>query len=269
MTTRPSSNWIASDANGAYSSAAGFLGSIRSCRSYKPDPLTEQTVATAVQIAQRAPSASNHQPYSVALITDPQLRRDLEDTMAVQEFARTAPALLFVYVDWRRQDRIARLLGAPTSMNQLSRLIIGVQDASIFAQALTLALASLGVGTCMLANPLLALSDTAKILGLPHSACLPLVAICAGYPNEAPSQRPRYGIESVLHLNRTSAQHDDEALLEYLERGDAALRAESYFDWTGDGVDNWFDHYRIKYGHKALERTWQPLAMKILDFLDP
>jgi nitroreductase len=245
-----------------------LLAASRSIRRYADRPVPDELVLDAVATAQRAPSASGHQPYSVSWVRDPGLRAELEDAMTVQEYVRAAPLFLLIYVDWSRQDRIAEQLLGGTSMNRTSRQVVGMIDATVFTHHLELALAAQGLGTCLAANPLLAMADVARILGLPRHSCLPLHVLVAGYPGEAPPPRPRYPLDMVLHTDRRPAEPSPADVAAYLAEGDATLRAEDYFVVTGDPVASWYDHYRIKYGAHALRRTWQPLDAELPRFLE-
>ncbi|MGH9199507.1 MAG: nitroreductase family protein, partial [Acidimicrobiia bacterium] len=208
-------------------------------------------------------------PYSVIVVTDSVLRSELESVMRVQQFVKSAPVFLVICVDWSRQDAVAREVIGGTQMNQLSRLVIGMIDASIFAHQVALALMSFGLGTCFLANPLLALEESARILSLPSQTCMPLHVLVAGYPDQTPPQRPRYPPDLVVFQDRSWLPPDEERIRDYLRNGNARLQEEDYFEFTDDGVQSWYEHYRVKYGDVARERTWEPLARQVLKFLDP
>ncbi|HEV2756756.1 MAG TPA: nitroreductase family protein [Actinomycetota bacterium] len=248
---------------------ASFLEGLRSIRRFDDRDVPDEVVRRAIEIGQRAPSASNHQPYSVIVVKDRGLRHELETTLRVQRFVEDAPVFLVVCVDWSRQDAVALEVGGPTQMNQLSRLVIGMTDCSIFAHHLTLALMAFGLGVCFVANPVLALDETARILSLPKISCVPLHVVVAGYPAEDPPLRPRYPTDLVVFEDRGWHPPDVDAVRDYLRRGDERLREESYFEVTGDDVGTWYEHYAVKYGDRALNRTWAPLASQILGFLDP
>lgn len=252
---------------GATDAATALLASGASVRRFTTDPVPDAVVEQAVAVAQRAPSASGHQPYSVSYVTDPDLRGELESAMAVQAFVHDAPVFLLVYVDWSRQDVIADALVGPSSMNRMSRLMVGTIDASIFAHHLALALRAAGLGVCMVANPLLAMDEVARILGLPAASCMPLHVLVAGHPAEVVPPRPRYPRDMVLHRDARPGPPDVEETLAYLRRGDEELQAVRYFEVTGDPITSWPEHYAIKYGPRAAERTWEPLAGALPGFL--
>lgn len=247
---------------------ASALAASSSVRRFTDEPVPDEVVERAVAVAQRAPSASNHQPYSVAFVRDPRLRTDLEDAMDVQEFVRAAPVFLLVYVDWSRQDAMAEQLLGSTAMNRTSRLMVGTIDASVFAHHLALALTAAGLGVCWVASPLLALQDVARLLALPPRSCMPLHVLVAGHPDESAPPRPRYPLDMVLHRDARPGAPDVGRTMDYLRRGDEELRAVDYFRVTGDPIGSWPEHYAIKYGRRAAERTWEPLAAALPGFLD-
>lgn len=236
-----------------------WLAESVSTRSFRPDPVDDASIRNAIAVAQRAPSTCNHQPYCVISINDEAARSRLTEVMVVQNFILEAPVWLMVCVDWSRQQIIAESVGVVNQMPQLARQVVGVVDATMFAHHLVLALNALGLGTCYIASPYTALKQVADILEAPPHDCMPLHLICAGVPAEKPAPRPRYPIGLVFHSEKYRAP-DADAVNEYLDDGDQALREAGYFVTAQTGVSNWRNHYRVKYGDIASVRTWQPLV---------
>lgn len=242
-----------------------FLSGVASIRKFTPAPVAPRIVAEAIRIAQRAPSASNHQPYRVIEVRSAQVRDALLDAMAVQSFCALAPVMLVVCVDWTRQDLVARKVVGPNAMTREAKLVLGISDASIFAQHLALALQASGLGVCYVASPFTALEKVAAILQCPPDGVMPLHILVAGHAQEDPAPRPRYDSAAVHDTDRycppEPAQIDA-----YLSMADASYQRENYGAVAEDGCNSVYQHYAVKYGRKALERTWLPLSCDLQKF---
>ncbi len=73
-----------------YARAADFLATIdrrRSVRSFAPDPVPLAVIRTAIQAAGTAPSGAHMQPWTFALVTDPDLKRQIREAAEAEERA--------------------------------------------------------------------------------------------------------------------------------------------------------------------------------------
>lgn len=246
-------------------SVSSFLSGVASVRKFKSGLVDRHVIAQAIEIAQRAPSASNHQPYRVIEVCSPQVRNALLGAMAVQSFCALAPVLLVVCVDWTRQDQVARKVIGSNAMTRDAKLVLGISDASIFAQHLALAMQASGLGVCYVASPFTALEKVAEILHCPLDGVMPLHILVAGYPEEQPAPRPRYPAAAVHDTDRYSPLGSAE-IDKYLAMSDESYQRENYGAIAEDGCDSIYTHYAVKYGPRARERTWLPLSNDLQKF---
>jgi nitroreductase len=244
---------------------APFLAGLSSVRKFSSSEVDPALVRAAVGIAQRAPSASNHQPYSVIEVRSPEVRERLLGAMAVQGFCAAAPVFLVVCVDWSRQDLVAARVAGGNAMPREAKLVLGIADASIFAQQLALALQASGLGVCYVASPYTALGAVAAILECPPDEVMPLHILVAGHPAEQPLPRPRYPLDDIYHTDRY-APPAPQRVEAYLETADLSYQRENYGAVAEDGCRSIYEHYAVKYGAKALARTWRPLAADLPAF---
>ncbi len=66
----------------------------RSVRQFSSDPVSLDAVRTAIHAAGQAPSGANKQPWTFALITDPEIKREIRMAAEAEErefYARRAP----------------------------------------------------------------------------------------------------------------------------------------------------------------------------------
>ena len=222
--------------NDAFAILTETMAGHRSIRRFLPDPVPEETIREAVQAAQQAATSSWIQAYSLLQITDPDERQQLAELTGGQPQVAEAGAFFAVCADSRRHRLVAEQLGKPYEGN-LETFLLGVVDASLFAQNLTLAFESAGLGTCYIGGLRTRLPEVDALLEIPHGVW-PLFGLCVGTPDpEVPTAiRPRLPVEAVwmkdryLDDERTRALmevHDQEAAVHYAGRG---LEGRN---WTG------------------------------------
>lgn len=233
----------------------------RSVRKYTDRKLSREELETIVRAGQQAPFAS--QLYSVLYSTEGPIAFD-------------APIWFVVCVDTYKLERFMKLRGWDIVTNDLTLLLLGMQDAAYMAENMVIAAESLGIGSCFLgavsssASRIKALSER---LGLP-TRVLPMVELVMGYPDEDFLPRPRYPLAFTLFENRYPELSDedvgeamkvmDDGYLEqeYYRRYGAKLEVEDgrKDDCTLDNY-NWTEHISRKWGQ------WARSPYELLDAL--
>ena len=233
----------------------------KSVRKYTDRKLTRNELETILRAGQQAPFAS--QLYSVLYSTEGPIAFD-------------APIWFVVCVDTYKLERFMKLRGWNIVTNDLTLLLLGMQDAAYMAENMVIAAESLGVGSCFLgavsssAARIKALSER---LGLPRRV-LPMVELVMGYPDEDFPPRPRYPLAFTLFENRYPELSDedvreamkvmDDGYLEqeYYRRYGAKLEVEDgrKDDYTLDNY-SWTEHISRKWGQ------WAQSPNELLDAL--
>ena len=194
----------------------------RSIRVFKDTPIPEEHIQEAMLAGQAAATSSAVQPYCIIRVTDDDTRQQIADLAGPQQKVRDCAAFFVICADLRKHMLITQRAGNEYKTS-LEAFLVGSIDASLFAQNFTLALESLGHGTCYIGgirNNLPLLDD---LLELPEGVC-PLYGRCAGVPDQDPSHRPRLAPDAMLFNDRyphdelTLAQIDayDETYKQYL-----------------------------------------------------
>lgn len=223
----------------------------KSVRKYTDRKLTDDQLNTVVRAGQQAPFAS--QLYSVIYSTE-------------EPIPFHAPIWFVVCVDAYKMERFMRRRGWDIVTNDLTLLLLGMQDASYMAQNMVIAAESLGMGSCFLG----AVSSSApriKALGeklaLPRRV-LPMVELVMGYPDEDFPPRPRYPLDFALFENRYPELSDaevaqamevmDDGYLQqgYYRRQNVKIQVEGgrQDDYTFDNY-SWTEHISRKWGQWA------------------
>ena len=172
-----------------------FLDLVRrrySVRSYRPDPVPDDLLATVLEAGRLAPTAANRQPFRILVVStagrEAELRRIYDPPWFVQ-----APLILCVCAvrgeAWKRDTYDGR-----------SHADV---DAAIVMDHLVLAAADVGLGTCWIAafDP----AAAREVLGVP-SEVEPMLFTPLGFPaaDSAPSARheERRPLEELVHRDR-------------------------------------------------------------------
>ena len=152
----------------------------RSIRKYKKDPVPEEDLGKILDAGRWAPSASNSQPCTFIVLSDPKVRAEVAELLPKGKFLAGAPLGIAVVSDRRLTTCV-------------------VQDGSLAVYSMLLAAHSLGLGACWLAPSVN--EDILKVLlGIPEEARL-ISVISIGYPDEA-SSMTRKELKDMTFDNR-------------------------------------------------------------------
>jgi nitroreductase len=157
----------------------------KSVRKYSDQAPSDEVIETVVRAGQQAPFAS--QLCSLLL--------------SRKKAPYGAPLWFTICVDMHRMELIMEKRGWKVLSNDLSTLLLGIQDASLMAQNMVIAAESLGMGSCFLGDTPYRAGRIQKQYQLPKRV-FPLVELVMGYPAEEFPPRPRYPMAFVLFEDR-------------------------------------------------------------------
>ena len=139
----------------------------RSVRSYRADPVSEETLAALIAAAQSAPTSGNLQLWSVVAVRDDERRARLAELAGDQEFIVEAPLLLVWLADLAGPGRWPAFGTTAEGADFVEAALLSFIDVALAAQNASLAAESLGLGTVFVGairnRPL----EVAAELGLP------------------------------------------------------------------------------------------------------
>jgi nitroreductase len=218
----------------------------RSVRSYLPEPVADETIATLVAAAQSAPTSSNLQLWSVIAVRDPARKARIAELAGAQKHIVDAPVLLVWLADLARARRIAADHSGDTEgADYLESTVVAVVDAALAAQNALVAAESLGLGTCYIGavrnNPL----EVAAELGLPEGV-FAVFGLLVGHPDPAvPAKvKPRLPQQAVLHRETYDLHGQTEHVLGYEER------IRGFYDGVGLET-SWMQRVATRFGSVA------------------
>lgn len=172
----------------------------QSVRRYQPRAVEADKLERCLEAARLAPSASNSQPWSFVVVSDPALREKIagftySNLVSFNKFVQSAPLLVVFVIE---RPRLITRIGAT-----IKKLEYPLIDIGIAAEHFCLQAADEGLGTCMLgwfdSKPI------RKHLHIPATKSIGLV-ITLGYAPEdyRLREKTRKNFEEVVHYNRYS-----------------------------------------------------------------
>jgi nitroreductase len=189
----------------------------KSIRKYKKDPVPDDVIAEVVRAGQQAPFA--YQLCSL-LLSRNQRRNPFK-----------APLLFTICVDSHRHELVMAHRNWKTVQNDLSLLLMGIQDAAYVAENMVIAAESLGMGSCFLGGAPYMAARIIKEYQLPKRV-FPLVQLAMGYPAENPPTRPRYPLEFTLFEGKYP-ELSEEQIAHAMQVMDEGYLAQDYYRKAG------------------------------------
>ncbi len=208
------------------------LAAHRSVRAFQPTPIAPEVVLEAVQAAQQAATSSNVQAYCLLQVEDRTEREELAELTGGQPQVAEAGAFFVVCAEQRRFRLMAEDRGEPFCPN-LESFLVGVVDASLFAQNLVLAFEAQGLGTCYIGGLRTRSAEVDALLELPADV-FPLYGLCVGVPAEDPERKPRLAPTSVLYRGRCPSEEELRAQVAEYDG-----RMQDYYDARGLSGRDW------------------------------
>ena len=190
------------------------IGSRRSIRRYRSEPIERQVIERLLNAATRAPSPHNRQPWQFAVIEDDAGKRELaramgdrlrEDRVAdgdesaaieadvTRSRARIegAPVAIVLCIDVQNMDRYR------DGRRSQAENLMAVQSAAMAAQNLLLAAQSEGLGGCIMCAPLFCPETVSQVLKLPRGWIAQML-LTIGIPADCGRERQRLPLDEVV-----------------------------------------------------------------------
>lgn len=173
----------------------------QSVRSFKPDPVPEASLRRVLEAFQAAPSWANVQPWELILVSDPELKAKLQQTLPPGNPARAAlleaPLVVGVVGICGRSGFYKGQASTPRGEFMLF-------DLGIAAEHLALAAAAEGLGTVHVA--LFDFVKAGEALGVPEGRSL-VELIPLGFAARETNRVPRKSLADFVYLDRHGSRH--------------------------------------------------------------
>ena len=195
---------------------------------------TDQAIGAAqkreiLYAAMAAPTAGNHQLYTILDIQDEKIRQRLAVTCDDQPFIAKAKLVLVFCADMQKwYDTFAEGGCAPRKPG-VGDLLLAVSDAVIAAQNAVTAAQSMGIGSCYIGDIMENCEIHRELLDLPEYV-FPAAMLVFGYPTRQQQERPkpeRCRLEDIVQTDR------------YRRRDGEELRRMFEKEWHSLGFEEW------------------------------
>ncbi len=227
-----------------------------SIRRFRDQDVDDSVIEAIVRAGQQAPFTG--QMYSVVVTKDQAKREEMAKLFG--RLPKAGPVFMLICVDFRRLEKFIASKGRANSYHDDWMMILGIQDASYFAQNMVTAAESLGLGSVFLGSAPWYTERMAEIFNLP-ARVWPMVGLVLGYPDEQPTARPRIPLDNVLHWDQYQ-DLDEQGVARSLSIMDAGLIREGYYrnlngkiplrtsedDKVTYNEYGWAEHISRKYG---------------------
>ena len=210
----------------------------KSIRDYTDQKPSDEIIEKIVRAGQQAPFAS--QLYSVLLSRKGNIQFE-------------APLLFTICVDFHKMEKIMEKRGWEAITNDISILLMGIQDAALMSENMVIAGASFGLGSCYLGAAPYRAKKIKEEYNLPDRV-FPLVQLVMGYPAEEKPPRPRYPMDFVLFEDKYP-ELDDNKINEAMKVMDEGYLAQDYYEELNGKIPIKDDEKEDKYTYEDYSWT--------------
>lgn len=209
----------------------------RTYRHFDPQhQLSDAELALILKAARQAPTWMNGQFYSIVVLRDPALRKQLVTwNPGNPHMAESSIFLLFV-ADLARTKQVSELKEVPYDWGMsIEPLLVATTDAALALENTVVAVESLGLGSVVVGSIRKHAEDIIQLLGLP-AYTFPLFGLSIGKPTVEMNIKPRLPEAAVVHYDGWQA-YPNELLQEYDETMRIFGEARETKDWTQKFAD--------------------------------
>jgi nitroreductase len=227
---------------------------------FSDQSISSEDMATILETATRAANASNRQSYSIIVVDDLEMMKQLTGYQGSH--------LLLFCVDFNRLAATAARLGHEYSLRGVAPFVTGAIDTSLAAQTASIAAKSLGIDSLFTNG--IHRGDVGRVydlLKLPQKHCFPLIALILGVAqNEPEALRGRLTGPGVIHHGTYSGATDEEhqAIIEAYDNPGTGLSPA--VPWKEKGFDHFLDWFFEVWSNRGPAGDGRsPLFQRLID----
>lgn len=214
--------------------------------------LTEEELTSILDAARQAPSWMNGQMYSILVIKDPEIRRQLVEWNPTNPHVAASSVFLVFLADLKRTQKVAEHMGSDYPVAEgLNPLIIATTDAALAMQNAVNAVEALELGSVVVGSLRNRIADVSDLLNLPDYV-YPVAGLSIGKPNVEMKIKPRLPEAAVVHYD-TYQEYDYSIIEEYVqtmedfaEARETKLWTQKFADYFGQAPSSALDDYLRK-----------------------
>lgn len=172
-----------------------LLLSHSSCRSFLDKPVPEEVAEAIIKCAQRAPTSSYLQAYTIIRVEDKEKRKLLAEYAGGQEWVEKAGLVLLFCADLHRLEVMLDVRDKNV-LHNTELYTVAVTDAALASSRALVAAQAMGLGGVFVGGVRNETEKMAELFELPQMV-FPMYAVCMGYPDKIPPQRPRMAAKMI------------------------------------------------------------------------
>lgn len=223
-----------------------FLNSHASVRQFTDQPITSDDEQTILMTAQRSPTSSNIQAYSIISVRETERKNRLAQLSGGQSHVRQSALFLVFCADLFRLESLNDKRGYPFDGGFTELFIQATVDSALVASRALQAAQALGLGGVMVGGIRSHIEEVSELLDLPQLV-YPVMGLSLGVPAQAPVIKPRLPLEAISFKERYEPDAFDQPIAEYDDtithlgylKG-REIHTDRYPDF--DGVYSWSEH---------------------------
>ncbi len=193
--------------------------------------LPEEDLQQILKAARQAPSWMNGQMYSIIVIKDPAIRKQLVAWNPGNPHMLKSSVFLLFVADLKRTQQIAAKNQVDYPVNEgLHPLIIATTDTSLALQNAIIASEALGLGTVPVGSVRNQIAEISELLHLPDYV-YPVAGLSIGKPTVEMQVKPRLPEAAVIHYD-TYQPYDEQLIADYDETMEKFGEARETKRWT-------------------------------------
>ena len=172
-----------------------LLLSHSSCRSFLDNPVPEEVAEAIIKCAQRAPTSSYLQAYTIIRVEDKEKRKLLAEYAGGQEWVEKAGLVLLFCADLHRLEVMLDVKDKNV-LHNTELYTVAVTDAALASSRALVAAQAMGLGGVFVGGVRNETEKMAELFELPQMV-FPMYVVCMGYPDKIPPQRPRMAAKMI------------------------------------------------------------------------
>ena len=242
------------------------LRSHRSVRRFTDEPVTEDELNAILTTAQRGSTSSNLQSYSAVVVRDQERKQRISELSGRQRQIVDCSVFIAHCADLNRAKVICDEAGYDFDARFMEYFLLGVVDATIFAQTALAAAEAIGLGGCMIGGARNHPFELAAELGLPPLVFV-VFGMTLGHPDTSKqsAQRPRLPLDAIVHheqydsskwpaYHRTYGEQMAATGIYNKRRIDLTERVPGWTEQTPEGEYDWIEHSARRWINPAARR---------------
>ena len=223
-----------------------FLNSHGSARKFTDRQITNEEEQTIITTAQRSPTSSNVQAYSIISVRNQDTKRKLAEFSGGQKHVEESSLFLVFCADLYRLKRINHCRGYEFNGEYTEMFIVATVDAALAACRALMAAQAMGAGGVMVGGIRNHPEEVSEMLNLPELV-YPVMGMSLGFVEHPPAVKPRLP-RKALHFEEEYTQDSiNDAIVEYDKTIDSLgylkgreVNPESYPGF--EGLYSWSEH---------------------------